>query len=50
MDRYFVLLGGGELKTKETLALDRAIGDLAKARAGEGTRAISYLKGIRDML
>ena len=35
MDRYFVLLGGGELKTKETLALDRAIGELAKKRAGE---------------
>ena len=35
MDRYFVLLGGGELKTKETLALDREIGELAKKRAGE---------------
>ena len=35
MDRYFVLLGGGELKTKETLALDRAIGEMAKRRAGD---------------
>ena len=35
MDRIFVLLGGGELKTKETLALDRAIGEMAKRRAGE---------------
>lgn len=35
MDRYFVLLGGGELKTKQTLALDRVIGELAKQRAGD---------------
>lgn len=35
MDRYFVLLGGGELKTKQTLALDRAIGEMAKRRAGD---------------
>ena len=35
MDRYFVLLGGGDLKTKETLPIDRAIGDMAKRRAGD---------------
>ncbi len=35
MDRYLFLLGGGELKTKETLPLDRMIGDLAKKRAGD---------------
>lgn len=45
MDRYFVLLGGGELKTKETLALDRAIGDLAKARAGAEKRANALFVG-----
>lgn len=35
MDRYFFLLGGGDLKTKETLPLDRAVAAAAKERAGD---------------
>ena len=34
-DRYFVLLGGGDLKAKETLPLDRKIAALAAPHAGE---------------
>ncbi|MBO4323342.1 MAG: peptidase E [Clostridia bacterium] len=35
MDRYLIAIGGGELKTKETLPIDKFIADLAKKRAGE---------------
>ena len=35
MDRYFILLGGGDLRAKETLPLDIVIADLAKKHAGE---------------
>ena len=35
MDRYIVAIGGGELKTKETLEIDRYIAKLAYVHAGE---------------
>lgn len=35
MKRVFVAIGGGELRTKSTLPIDRAIADIAKQRAGE---------------
>ena len=35
MDRYFILLGGGDLRSKETLPLDTAIANLVKSRVGE---------------
>ena len=35
MDKIIVAIGGGELRTKETLEIDRAISELAKKRAGE---------------
>ena len=38
MDRYIICLGGGEIRTKETLGIDEKIADLAKLHAG-GKRA-----------
>lgn len=35
MDKIIVAIGGGEIKSKETLAIDEYIAGLAKARAGE---------------
>ena len=35
MDRYFILLGGGDLRAKETLPLDAAIAAFVKNRVGE---------------
>lgn len=35
MEKTLILIGGGELKTKETLKIDAYIADLAKRRAGE---------------
>ena len=35
MDRYFILLGGGDLRAKETLPLDTAIANFVKSRVGE---------------
>lgn len=35
MERVFVAIGGGELRTKSTLPIDKAIADIAKQRAGQ---------------
>ena len=34
MDRYFILIGGGEIRSKETLEIDRAVASLARKQAG----------------
>lgn len=44
MDRYIISIGGGELRQKETLEIDRYIADLAKQRAGE-KRAVALFIG-----
>jgi dipeptidase E len=35
MDKIFAAIGGGELRTKSTLPIDRELAEIAKARAGE---------------
>lgn len=35
MERVFVAIGGGELRTKSTLPIDRAMADIAQQRAGQ---------------
>ncbi len=35
MDRYLIAIGGGEIKSKTTLEIDRYVATLAKAHAGE---------------
>ena len=35
MDRRIICIGGGELKTKETLKIDNYIANMAKEHAGE---------------
>ena len=44
MDKYIVAIGGGELRSKETLEIDREIANLAKERAGE-KRAVALFIG-----
>lgn len=44
MDKYIVAIGGGELRNKETLEIDRKIAELAKIRAGE-KRAVALFIG-----
>jgi len=38
MRRFFIAIGGGELREKETLKIDAFIANLAKTHAGEGNR------------
>lgn len=35
MDKFLIAVGGGEIRSKETLNIDKYIADLAKIRAGE---------------
>ena len=44
MDKYIVTIGGGELRTKETLEIDRYIANLAKLKAGD-KRAVALFIG-----
>ena len=44
MDKYIIAIGGGELRQKETLEIDKYIAELAKARAGE-RRAVALFIG-----
>ena len=44
MDKYIIAIGGGELRTKETLKIDEYIANLAKQRAGEH-RAVALFVG-----
>ena len=44
MDRTLIVIGGGELRTKETLPIDGYICDLAKKHAG-GKRAVALFVG-----
>lgn len=43
MDRYLVLIGGGEIRAKETLEIDRAIASLAQERAGDRRACALFL-------
>ena len=44
MDKYIVAIGGGDLRTKETLEIDREIANMAKERAGD-KRAVALFIG-----
>ena len=44
MDKYIIAIGGGELRAKETLEIDRQIAEMAKQRAGE-KRAVALFIG-----
>ncbi|MBQ9782393.1 MAG: peptidase E [Clostridia bacterium] len=44
MDKYIVAIGGGELRSKETLEIDRQIAEMAKDRVGE-RRAVALFIG-----
>lgn len=44
MDKYIIAIGGGELRSKETLEIDRKIAEMAKIRAGE-KRAVALFIG-----
>lgn len=44
MDKYLIMIGGGEIRAKETLEIDRQIAELAKAHAGEN-RAVALFIG-----
>lgn len=44
MDKYIIAIGGGELRSKETLEIDRIIAEMAKERAGE-KRAVALFIG-----
>ncbi|MBQ8177970.1 MAG: Type 1 glutamine amidotransferase-like domain-containing protein [Clostridia bacterium] len=44
MDKYLICIGGGEIRSKETLDIDKEIALLAKQRAGE-KRAVAVFVG-----
>ena len=44
MDKFIIAIGGGELRQKETLEIDRYIAELAKQRAGD-KRAVALFIG-----
>lgn len=44
MDKYIIAIGGGELRAKETLEIDRQIADMAKLHVGE-KRAVALFIG-----
>lgn len=44
MDKYIIAIGGGELRAKETLEIDRQIAEMAKLRAGV-KRAVALFIG-----
>ncbi|MBR2337579.1 MAG: Type 1 glutamine amidotransferase-like domain-containing protein [Clostridia bacterium] len=44
MDKYIIAIGGGELRQKETLEIDRQIAEMAKLRAGD-KRAVALFIG-----
>ena len=44
MDKYIVAIGGGELRQKETLEIDRQIAEMAKSHAGD-KRAVALFIG-----
>jgi len=44
MDKYIIAIGGGELRSKETLKIDGYIANLAKQRAGD-KRAVALFIG-----
>lgn len=44
MDKFIIAIGGGELRQKETLEIDRQIAEMAKKRAGD-KRAVALFIG-----
>lgn len=43
MDKMFAAIGGGELRTKSTLPIDRELAEIAKARAGDRRAVALFL-------
>lgn len=45
MEKIIVCIGGGEIKTKQTLEIDRFLAELAKRHAGEEKRPLALFVG-----
>lgn len=43
MDKYIIAVGGGEIRNKTTLEIDRVVANLAKARAGDKRATALFL-------
>lgn len=45
MEKIIVCIGGGEIRTKQTLEIDRFLAELAKRHAGEEKRPLALFVG-----